>query len=201
MCTCGNGEEDVVFSVGRRAGSRTVSWRMLPSPGQRRDARDSRPRVEPGGLLLDPSPLVPVKPVERTRITLGKPAGDGNREGPEEGGGLLEVGQPAPHHRLEVLADHAAALSARPSPPASRCKYLSPLRGFLAWLVSTAVDGDPLTQYAAPGLAHVKAVGRRRRSGPQDRTQMTSPELGPTPVCCPARRRWPTVSGACTLGC
>jgi site-specific recombinase XerD len=69
----------------------------------------------------------------------------------------------------QVLADYAAALVRAPLAPASRGKYLSRVRGFLAWLADAAVDGDPLADRAARDWAvrdyraHMKAI---RKSSP-----------------------------------
>jgi site-specific recombinase XerC len=69
----------------------------------------------------------------------------------------------------QILADYAAALERAPLAPASRSKYLSRVRGFLAWLVDADVDGDPLTDPAARDWAvrdyraHLKAL---RKSSP-----------------------------------
>lgn len=65
-----------------------------------------------------------------------------------------------------VLDDYAAALERAPLAPSSRHKYLSRLRGFLAWLASTAGDGDPLVDPAARDWAvrdyrgHLKTMRR-----------------------------------------
>jgi hypothetical protein len=69
----------------------------------------------------------------------------------------------------QVLADYAAALERAPLALASRGKYLSRVRGLLAWLAHAAVDGDPLADPAARDWAvrdyraHLKAI---RKSSP-----------------------------------
>jgi integrase/recombinase XerC len=66
----------------------------------------------------------------------------------------------------QVLHDYATWLQLAPLAPASRAKYLSRVRGFLAWLASADVTGDPLTDPAARDWAvrdyraHLKTVGR-----------------------------------------
>lgn len=75
---------------------------------------------------------------------------------------------PAPFD--QVLADYAAALQRAPLAPASRSKYLSRARGFLAWLAEADVDGEPLTDPAARDWAvrdyrvHLKAVRKAQPS-------------------------------------
>src|SRR5258708_9099127 len=49
----------------------------------------------------------------------------------------------------QVLAEYAAALGRAPLQPTSRAKYLSRVRGFLAWLAAADIDGDPLRDPAA----------------------------------------------------
>jgi hypothetical protein len=66
----------------------------------------------------------------------------------------------------QILDEYAAALERAPLAPASRSKYLSRVRGFLAWLAASAVDGDPLAEPAARDWevrdyrGHLKTVGR-----------------------------------------
>ncbi|MDQ6899166.1 MAG: tyrosine-type recombinase/integrase [Candidatus Dormibacteraeota bacterium] len=68
-----------------------------------------------------------------------------------------------------VLAEYMIALERAPLEPATRAKYLSRVRGFLAWLAETDVDGDPLVDPAARDWAvrdyrgYLKAV---RKSAP-----------------------------------
>jgi site-specific recombinase XerD len=63
----------------------------------------------------------------------------GNRSRRPRGTPLL---LPAPYD--QVLAEYHAALAQAPLEPTSRAKYLSRVRGFLAWLAASDVDGDPL---------------------------------------------------------
>jgi integrase/recombinase XerC len=63
----------------------------------------------------------------------------------------------APH--AAVLADYTAALQLAPLADSTRIKYVSRLRGYLAWLADQAdagaLDGDPLTDpLAAGGAVH-----------------------------------------------
>jgi len=48
-----------------------------------------------------------------------------------------------------ALLDYQARLERAPLQPSSRRKYLSRVRGYLAWLSETDTDGDPLTEPAA----------------------------------------------------
>jgi site-specific recombinase XerD len=69
----------------------------------------------------------------------------------------------------QVLAEYAAALGRAPLQPTSRSKYLSRVRGFLAWLAAADIDGDPLHDPAARDWAvrdyraHLKTI---RKSAP-----------------------------------
>jgi len=49
----------------------------------------------------------------------------------------------------EALAEYAGFLDGTPLAPASRAKYLGRARGFLSWLASADVQGDPLDDAAA----------------------------------------------------
>lgn len=63
-----------------------------------------------------------------------------------------------------ALGDYTAALEQAWLAPASRAKYGSRVRGFLAWLAAAAVDGDPLAEASARDWAvrdyrgHLKAT-------------------------------------------
>ena len=94
-------------------------------------------------------------------------SGNGNHPGVRPDPAL-----PAPYQA--ALLDYAAALEQAPLAPTSRRKYLSRVRGFLAWLASTAGDGDPLGDPAARDWAvrdyrgHLKTV---RRAAPATLTR------------------------------
>jgi hypothetical protein len=49
----------------------------------------------------------------------------------------------------DAMADYSKQLRMAPLAPVSRAKYLSRLRGFLAWLADSDASGDPLNDAAA----------------------------------------------------
>lgn len=74
------------------------------------------------------------------------------------------AGTPLPPHLTDLFEEYRAQLARAPLSPESRRTYASKVRQFLAWLGSTAVDGDPLTEATARDWAvrdyrsHLQAV-------------------------------------------
>jgi hypothetical protein len=58
----------------------------------------------------------------------------------------------------QALTGYAATLAAAPIAESSRAKYASRVRGYLAWLAGTDVDGDPLPT-RRPGTVRCATTG------------------------------------------
>jgi hypothetical protein len=70
---------------------------------------------------------------------VGSQIASGNRE---SRGRLLPNDLPSP--LSQAMADYSKQLRRTPLAPSSRAKYLSRVRGYLAWLADSDASGDPL---------------------------------------------------------